>query len=263
MAIHPTALIEDGARIGQDVKIGPYCVIGRDVVLGDQAELKSHVVLAGNTTIGVRAKIFPFASIGHQPQDLKYHGEPVSLTIGDDCMIREGVTLNPGTEGGGSKTIIGNHCTFLANSHIGHDCIVGNNVVLSNNVMVAGHVSIGDFVILGGGCAIVQFTRIGSHAFVGGMCGLAGDLIPYGIAATGHAGSRAVLSGLNVVGLQRHGFSKDEVRTLRDAYHKIFEGEGTLKDRVQDVTLEYKGQALVQEIVQFIQDAGKRSICMP
>lgn len=161
MAIHPTAIVEDGAKLGSDVKIGPYCVVGPEVVLGDDCELVSHVVVAGTTAIGARTKIFPFASIGHQPQDLKFRGERSTLAIGSDCLIREGVTINPGTEGGGNETVIGNHCAFLANSHIGHDCHVGNNVVFSNNVMLAGHVTVGDFVIIGGGGGVIQFSRVG------------------------------------------------------------------------------------------------------
>ena len=157
MSTHPTAVIEAGAKLGAGVKIGPYCVVGPDVTLGDGVELLSHVVVAGRTTVGARTRIFPFASIGHQPQDLKYHGEPSTLTVGSDCMIREGVTLNPGTEGGGMSTTIGNGCAFLANSHVGHDCHVGNSVIFSNNVMLAGHCTVGDFAIIGGGAAVIQY----------------------------------------------------------------------------------------------------------
>ncbi|MEQ1653348.1 MAG: acyl-ACP--UDP-N-acetylglucosamine O-acyltransferase, partial [Hyphomicrobium sp.] len=190
-AIHPTAIVEDGAKIGAGAKIGPYCMVGSEVTLGDGVELVSHAVIAGTTSIGARTRIFPFASIGHQPQDLKYKGEPCSLTVGADCIIREGVTMNPGTAGGGSVTTIGDHCAFLANSHVGHDCIVGSHVIFSNNVMLAGHCTVGDYVIIGGGAAVIQFARVGAHAFVGGMSGLENDLIPYGMAL----GNRAYLSG--------------------------------------------------------------------
>lgn len=149
--IHPSAIVEDGARIADGVTIGPFSVVGANVTLGEGVELQSHVVVTGRTTIGARTRIFPFASIGHQPQDLKYKGEASTLEVGTDCLIREGVTMNPGTEGGGLKTVVGNSCAFLANSHVGHDCTVGNNVILSNNVMLAGHVEVGDFVIIGGG----------------------------------------------------------------------------------------------------------------
>lgn len=257
--IHPTAIIEDGARLGEGVSIGPYCSVGPEVVLGDGCVLKSHVVVAGRTSIGARTTIFPFASIGHQPQDLKYHGEPSTLTIGEDCLIREGVTMNPGTEAGGMITSVGNRCAFLANSHIGHDCRVGDNVILSNNVMVAGHVTIGDFVIIGGGAAIIQFARIGSHAFVGGLSGLENDLIPYGMAL----GNRAYLAGLNIVGLRRRGFARDDIHALRRAYRLLFADEGTLKERVEDVATEFAAHPLVLEILDFIRTGGERAVCTP
>jgi UDP-N-acetylglucosamine acyltransferase len=222
-------------------------------------ELLSHVVVAGRTTIGARTRLFPFASVGHQPQDLKYKGEPSHLTIGSDCLIREGVTINPGTEGGGMHTVVGDRCAFLANSHVGHDCHVGDNVVLSNNVMLAGHVTVGDFVILGGGAAVIQFTRIGAHAFLGGMSGLENDLIPYGMAL----GNRAHLSGLNIVGLQRRGFARDDIHSLRRAYRALFADEGTLKERLEDVEEEFAGHPIVKEIVAFIRAGGKRALCMP
>ena len=180
--IHPTAIVEDGARIAAGVRIGPFCHVTREVTLGEGVELVSHVVVAGRTSIGARTRIFPFASIGHQPQDLKYHGEPSTLTVGSDCLIREGVTMNPGTEGGGMETIVGDRCTFLANSHVGHDCRIGSGVICSNNVMLAGHLTVGDFAGIGGGAAVIQFTRVGAHSYLGGMSGLENDLIPYGMA---------------------------------------------------------------------------------
>lgn len=259
MTAHPTAVIEAGAKLGQGVKIGPYCVVGAEVTLADDVELVSHVVVAGRTTIGARTRIFPFASIGHQPQDLKYKGEPSTLTIGSDCLIREGVTINPGTEGGGMTTTVGDRCAFLANSHVGHDCHVGNNVVFSNNVMLAGHCTVGDFVILGGGAAVIQFARIGAHAFLGGMSGLENDLIPYGMAL----GNRAHLSGLNIVGLQRRGFSRSDIHDLRRAYRLLFADEGTLIERMDDVAEEFSSHPIVQEILEFIRAGGKRSLCTP
>lgn len=257
--IHPTAVIEPGSRLGANVRIGPYCVVGGNAVLGDGVELVSHVVVAGHTTIGARTRIFPFASIGHQPQDLKFKGELTTLAIGADCIIREGVTMNPGTEGGGSKTVIGDRCAFLANSHVGHDCVVGNNVIFSNNVMLAGHCTVGDFAILGGGAAVIQFARVGPHSFVGGMSGLENDLIPYGMAL----GNRAYLSGLNIVGLQRRGFSRSDIHDLRRAYRLLFAAEGTLMERVEDVSAEFKDHPIVVEIVEFIRTGGKRSVCTP
>ncbi len=259
MAIHPTAIIEPGARLGRNVKVGPYCVVGPEVSLGDGCELISHVVVAGTTAIGERTRVFPFASIGPQPQDLKFKGEPSTLSIGSDCLIREGVTMNPGTEGGGSETVIGNKCTFLANSHVGHDCHVGDSVILSNNVMLAGHVTVGDFVIFGGGAAVIQFSRVGAHAFIGGMSGLEHDLIPYGMAI----GNRAHLSGLNIIGLQRRGFSREDIHSLRRAYRLLFADEGTMMERVEDVAAEFASHPVVQEILTFIREGGKRSLCTP
>lgn len=258
-AIHPTAIVEDGAKLGDGVRIGPFSMVGADVELGDGVELVSHVVVAGRTRIGGGTRIFPFASIGHQPQDLKYHGEPSTLVVGQDCLIREGVTMNPGTEGGGMETVVGDRCAFLANSHVGHDCRVGNNVILSNNVMLAGHVTVGDFVIIGGGAAVIQFARVGPHAFVGGMSGLENDLIPYGMAL----GNRAYLSGLNIVGLQRRGFSRADIHDLRRAYRLLFAAEGTLQERMGDVAEGFKDHPIVTEILAFIQEGGKRSLCTP
>ena len=257
--IHPSAIIESGARLGEGVKVGPYCMVGRDVELGLGCDLVSHVVVAGRTKIGANTRIFPFASIGHQPQDLKYQDEPSTLSIGSGCLIREGVTMNPGTQGGGMSTTVGDRCTFLANSHVGHDCEVGNNVIFSNNVMLAGHCSVGDFAIVGGGAAVIQFARIGSHSFLGGMSGLENDLIPYGMAL----GNRAHLSGLNIVGLQRRGFSREDIHSLRRAYRLLFAAEGTLKERVEDVASEFTDHTIVQEILAFIRAGGKRSLCTP
>ena len=258
-SIHPTAIVEPGAVLGEGVKIGPYSMVGANVSLGDGVELISHVVVAGRTTIGPRTRIFPFASIGHQPQDLKYQGEETTLSVGAECLIREGVTMNPGTAGGGFKTVVGDRCAFLANSHVGHDCIVGNNVIFSNNVMLAGHCNVGDFAIIGGGAAVIQFARVGAHSFVGGMSGLENDLIPYGMAL----GNRAYLSGLNIVGLQRRGFSRNDIHNLRRAYRLLFAAEGTLMERVEDVAADFKEHPIVAEIVAFIRAGGKRSLCTP
>lgn len=257
--IHASAVVEDGARLGDGVRVGPFCHVGPDVELGEGVELVSHVAVHGRTTVGARTRIFPFASIGHQPQDLKYKGEPSTLVIGADCLIREGVTMNPGTEGGRMTTTVGDKCTFLANSHIGHDCKVGSSVILSNNVMLAGHVTIGDFVICGGGAAVIQFARVGSHAFVGGLSGLENDLIPYGLAM----GNRAQLAGLNLVGLRRRGFSREAIHDLRRAYRLLFAAEGTLKERVEDVAAEFSEHPQVHEILDFIRDGGDRAICTP
>ena len=257
--IHPSAVIEKGAKLGKGVRIGPYCMVGSHVTLGDGCDLVSHVVVAGRTRIGARTKIYPFASIGHPPQDLKYKGEPSTLTIGADCMIREGVTMNPGTEGGGMKTVVGDKCTFLANAHVGHDSTVGSNVIFSNGAAIAGHCTIGEFAILGGASCVIQFARVGAHVFIGGMSGIEHDVIPYGVAI----GNRAHLSGLNIIGLQRRGFARTDIHSLRRAYRLLFADEGTMLERVHDVALEYKSQPIVQEIVAFIREGGKRSLCTP
>jgi len=258
-AIHKSAIIDKSAEIGDGCSIGAYSVIGPGVKLGAKVRIHTHVVVTGRTTIGAATEIFPFASIGHQPQDLKYKGEASTLTIGAKCIIREGVTMNPGTEGGGMTTAIGDRCAFLANSHVGHDCHVGNDVIFSNNVMLAGHANIGDFVIIGGGAGVIQFARVGAHSFVGAMSGLENDLIPYGMAI----GNRAHLSGLNIVGLQRRGFARADIHSLRRAYRLLFADEGTLMERVEDVSTEFKDHPAVTEIVTFIRAGGKRSLCTP
>ena len=257
--IHPSAIIEDGARIGADTHVGPFCLVGRDVELGEGCELKSHVVVAGHTSIGERTKVFPFAALGLPPQDLKYAGEPSTLTIGSDCIIREGVTMNPGTPQGTMKTIVGERCFFLANSHVAHDCRVGNNVVLTNNVMLAGHCKIGDYAIIGGGAGIHQFVRVGPHAFVGGLSGVENDVIPYGMVL----GNRAHLAGLNIIGLRRRGFTREQIHDIRRAYRLLFADEGTLSERVEDVAGEFDQHPFVHEILDFIRGESDRSICTP
>lgn len=257
--IHPSSIIEDGAQIGADVKIGPFCTIGRNVKLGDGAVLKSHVVIDGHTTIGAGAKIYPFASLGTEPQDLKFAGEHVELVIGKNCLIREGVTLNPGTGGGGGFTRIGDDCVFLTNSHVAHDCQVGNHVIFSNNVMLAGHCTVGDYVIIGGGAGIHQFVRIGSHAFLGGLSGVENDVIPYGMAL----GNRAHLAGLNIVGMKRRGLEREHIHALRRAYRLLFADEGTLKERMEDMAAEFGDHPVVNEILDFVRAGGDRSICTP
>ena len=257
--IHALSVVDPKAKLGIGVKIGPFCTVGPDVELGDHSELISHVALSGRTTIGARAKIFPFASIGHIPQDLKYHGEESVLEVGHDCMIREGVTMNPGTEGGGLATRVGNHSVFLANSHVAHDATVGNHVIFSNNVMLAGHCVVGDYAILGGGAAVHQFCRIGAHAFIGGMSAVENDVIPYGIAI----GNRAHLAGLNIVGLKRRGFDREAIHDIRRAYRLLFAEEGTLQERIEDVANDFASDHLVVEILDFLRAAGSRSVCTP
>ncbi|MGB0747769.1 MAG: acyl-ACP--UDP-N-acetylglucosamine O-acyltransferase [Magnetospiraceae bacterium] len=259
MAIHPTAIVEDGAVIGDDVDIGPYCVVGPEVSLGDGVVLKSHVAVAGRTTIGSGTSIYPFASIGHQPQDLKYSGEPSELKIGANNVIREGVTMNPGTEGGGMLTSVGDGCLFMVGSHVAHDCRVGNHAILANNATLAGHVTVGDFAILGGLTAVHQFVRIGAQAMIGGMTGVENDIIPYAAAM----GNRAYLSGLNIIGLKRRGFSREVIHSLRNAYRDLFSGEGTFSDRVAAVEAQYGDMEPVADIIAFIHADSSRAICQP
>ena len=257
--IHPTAIVEDGASIGVDVKIGPYCFIGSNVVLGDRINLESHVVISGLTQIGEGTHIFPFASIGHNPQDLKYKGEPSRLEIGCNNVIREHVTMNPGTQGGGLLTKVGDDCLFMVASHIAHDCTVGDNVILVNNATLGGHVKIGDFAIIGGLAAVHQFVRIGRHSMIGGCSGVENDVIPYGSIV----GNRGYLSGLNLVGLKRRGFSRDIIHDLRRAYRLLFSQEGTQAERMADVSELFSNIEPVMEILDFMGVESSRAICQP
>jgi len=257
--IHPTAVIAAGARIGARVTIGPYCVIGPHVVLGDDVTLKSHVVVDGHTSIGEGSTVFPFASLGTPPQDLKFKGEPSRLEIGKRNSIREHATMNPGTLGGGMLTRTGDDCLLMIGIHVAHDCHLGNHVIMANNATLGGHVHIGDWAFIGGLAAIHQFVRIGAHAIVGGMSGVENDIIPYGSAF----GDRARLRGLNLVGLQRRNFSRDDIHTLRTAYRLMFAQEGTLAERLADVEELYRDNAVVMEIVEFIRGESSRSILQP
>lgn len=257
--IHPTAIVEDGARIGADVHIGAYCVVGSSVELGDGVELVSHVVVAGHTRIGPGTRVWPFASLGHRPQDLKFAGETSSLEIGANNMIREHVTMNPGTTGGGLVTRVGDGGLFMVGAHVGHDCRIGSNVIMANNATLAGHVEIGDNAILGGLSAVHQFVRVGPHAMVGGMTGVEKDVIPYGSVI----GNRAELGGLNIVGLRRRGFDRAAIHALREAYRAVFRGEGSLGERAAAAAARWPDVAPVQEMTAFILADTARSFCTP
>nr|RAW03733.1 acyl-[acyl-carrier-protein]--UDP-N-acetylglucosamine O-acyltransferase [Aerococcus urinae] len=257
--VHATAIVDPKAELAGDVKIGPYSVVGPDVKLGEGVVLHSHVVIVGRTTVGARTQIYPFASIGQPPQDLKYHGEPSTLEIGTDNLIREYVTMNAGTEGGGMVTRVGSHGTFLASCHVGHDCMIGDHVILSNTTLLAGHCRVEDFVIFGGGSAVHQFVRVGRHAFIGGASAVESDVIPFGLVV----GNRASLMGLNLVGLKRRGFTREQINAMRDAYGQIFAAEGALRDRVAAVAERFAGNPDVMEIVNFIQAASDRPLCTP
>ncbi len=257
--IHPTAVIEPGARLAESARVGPYCVVGSEVELQDGVELVSHVVVAGRTVVGADTRIFPFASIGHRPQDLKYQGEKSRLEIGRRNIVREHVTMNPGTSGGGMLTRVGDGCLFMVGAHVAHDCRLGDDVIMANNATLAGHVAIGDYAILGGLSAVHQFVRIGKHAMIGGVTGVERDVIPYGQVV----GDRARLVGLNIVGLQRRGFSREQVQALRTAYQMLFGEAGTLAERVDEVSRQFIDIEPVRDIVEFIRADSQRGLCRP
>lgn len=257
--VHPTAIVDSAAKLGEGVEIGPYCVVGPEVELGEGVRLLSHVVVEGRTRLGARVRVYPFASVGHAPQDLKYKGEKSRLEIGADSVIREHATLNPGTEGGGMLTRIGERCLLMVGCHVAHDCRIGNSVIMANNATLGGHVVIEDFAFLGGMCAVHQFVRIGRHAMVGGMSGVENDVIPYGSVM----GDRARLGGLNLVGLKRRGFSREDIHALRTAYRLLFAQEGTMAERIDDVARLFSNNRPVQEIIDFIKAESQRSIIQP
>ena len=256
--IHKTALVDPKAKLHSNVKVGPYSVIGANVEIEENTEVQSHVSIVGNTKIGKNNKIYPFASIGNDPQDLKFKGEETKLEIGNQNKIREYVTINPGTNGGGGITKVGNSCLFMVSAHIAHDCNVGNNVILANNVPLGGHAHIEDNVIIGGNSAVQQFTRVGRSAMIGGMCGVVRDIIPYGIAH----GNRSILQGLNLIGLRRKNIPNQDIKILSDAYKEIFKNE-KLTENLNSLSEELKKHELVSEVVGFIEKDKKRPICTP
>jgi len=256
--IHSSSVVSKKAKIGKNVKIGPFCIVGEFVELEDNVELISNVYIEGNTKIGNGTKIFPFASLGTAPQDLKYNKEPTSLIIGKDNTIREYVTINPGTEGGGGKTTVGNNCLFMISSHVAHDCKVGNNVIIANNVPLGGHVTIEDSVVIGGNSAVQQFTRIGRLAMIGGMTGVLKDVIPFGLSV----GNRNHLQGLNLIGLRRKNYENKKIMDLDKAYKKIFSSKN-LHENLGKIDSEFKGNELVKEVINFIAKDKRRPICTP
>ena len=256
--IHNSSVVDKNAKIGNNVKVGPFCYIGPNVELLQDVELISNVHIEGNTKIGKGTKIFPFASIGTMPQDLKFKGESNSVLIGENNIIREYVTVNPGTEGGGGKTIIGNNCLFMISSHIAHDCKVGNNVIIANNVPLGGHVTLEDSVVIGGNSAVQQFTRIGRLAMIGGMTGVLKDVIPFGLSF----GNRNYLQGINLIGLRRKKYENKKILELDIAYKKIFSSE-KLHENLSEINGEFKENELVKEVINFIAKDKKRPICTP
>ena len=256
--IHNTAIIDTQAKIHKNVKVGPFSVIGANVEIEENTEIQSHVSILGNTKIGKNNKIYPFASIGNDPQDLKFQGEETKLEIGNDNKIREYVTINPGTNGGGGITKVGNNCLFMVSAHIAHDCYVGDNVILANSVPLGGHAYIEDNVIIGGNSAVQQFTRVGKFAMIGGMCGVVRDIIPYGIAH----GNRSKLQGLNLIGLRRKNIPNQDIMILSEAYKEIFKNEN-LTENLNNLKVELKEHDLVREVLNFIEKDKKRPICTP
>ncbi|MDC0585455.1 acyl-ACP--UDP-N-acetylglucosamine O-acyltransferase [Candidatus Pelagibacter sp.] len=256
--IHKTAIINTKAKISSNVEIGPYSVIGPNVEINENTVIHSHVNISGNTKIGKENKIYPFASIGNDPQDLKYSGEETKLIIGNKNTIREYVTINPGTIGGGKETRIGNNCLFMISSHVAHDCLVGNNVIIANNVPLGGHAIIEDNVVIGGNSAVQQFTRIGEMAMIGGMTGVLHDVIPYGLST----GNRNSLQGLNLIGLRRAKFENKDILSLSEAYKQIFSTKN-LTENINNLNSSQKDNSLVKNVIEFITKDKKRSICTP
>ena len=257
--IHATAVVEQGARIHDTAYIGPYCIVSGQAALGENVRLESHVVIAGDTELGQSTQVYPFASLGHAPQDLKFKGETSQLRIGSRNVIREHVTMNPGTAGGGLVTRVGDDCLFMVGAHVAHDCQLGNHVILANNATLGGHVHVGDHAIIGGLAAIHQFVRIGEHAMIGGMSGIESDVIPYGNAF----GERAALQGLNLIGLKRRGFDRETIAALRKAFQELFDGQGTLASRVDALAEDYAHYPAIIRIAEFIREGADRALCRP
>ncbi|TAE80134.1 MAG: acyl-ACP--UDP-N-acetylglucosamine O-acyltransferase [Alphaproteobacteria bacterium] len=260
-SIHPTAIIHPKAQLGTNVSIGAYSIVGEHVTLHDGVTLMAHVFVDGHTTIGAQTIVYPFTSLGTAPQDLKYRGEPATLIIGEHNTIREHVTMNIGTEGGGGITRVGNHGLYMVGVHVAHDCAIGNHVIMANNATLAGHVSVGDYAVIGGLAAVHQFVRIGHYAMIGGMSGVEHDVIPFGSVM----GERAHLSGLNLVGLKRGGFTRETIHEMRALYRALFHGEaeGSLQQRAEHMTQSSQHDAVLRDVLDFIRMGSKRSLCVP
>lgn len=260
--VHPTAIVDEKAQMGRNVKIGPYCTIGSNTVLHDNVELISHVCVDGIIEIGEGTKIFPFSSIGLIPQDKKFNGEKSRTVIGKNNVIREHVTIQPGTSGDIMETVIGDNNLLMVGTHVAHDCVLGNNIVMANNATLAGHVTVEDFAIIGGLSAVHQFSRIGAHSIIGGMSAVVGDVIPYGLVK----GDRAYLEGLNIVGLKRRKFEKNEITNLMNFFKSIFESnddDKTLEERIKVAANDFSDSEAVQKVIKFLQNDSSRSLCLP
>ena len=256
--VHPSSVVEPGAVVGAGCEIGPFCLIGAEVVLHDRVVVKSHAVVTGRTEIGSETVIFPFATVGEVPQDLKYRGEQTQLVVGKRCRIREGATLNLGTEGGGGVTRVGDDVLIMTGAHVGHDAQIGDRVILVNNVAIAGHCVLGDDVIVGGLSGVHQFVRIGQGAIIGAVTMVTNDVIPYGLVQA----PRGELDGLNLVGLKRRGVDRGEITALRAAYQMLAQGEGTFLDRARKLG-EETDSVHVREVTDFILSASDRSFLTP
>ncbi|MBX8824966.1 acyl-ACP--UDP-N-acetylglucosamine O-acyltransferase [Ochrobactrum sp. SFR4] len=254
-SIHPTACVEPGAKLGQGVSVGAFCHIEVGAEIGDNSELMSHVVVTGFTTLGENAKVFPHAILGCEPQNGKHKGGHTKLLVGKNAMIREGVTMHRGSDTSRGYTNVGDNSTFLAYAHVAHDCDVGNHVTFANNVMIGGHCEIGDHAILGGGAAVHQFVRVGHHAFVGGMAAVVQDVIPFGMAI----GVHAHLGGLNIIGMKRSGLERKEIHAVRRATRMLFDRTKPVKERVEDVRIEFADSPAVGDLIAFITADAKRS----
>lgn len=259
--IHPTALVSEKAKLGDNVEIGAFSVIGDEVKIGDDTIVKSHVVIEGDVAIGKKNIIFPFAVIGQIPQDLKFRGEKSKIVIGDNNRIREHVTIHPGTQDGAMVTSVGNNCLLMVGSHVAHDCVVGDNVIMANNATLAGHVQVGDNVVIGGLSAVHQFVRIGKNAMIGGMSGVESDVIPYGMIM----GERAFLAGLNIVGMKRNNIAREDIHALRNFFKKVFSREKTTQSgnfisRVDELSKDFQSQT-VSDVVSFVKSESSRSFC--
>jgi len=258
--IHPTALISEGAQLAQGVCVGAYSVIGPKVILKDNVKVHSHVVIDGHTTIGACTEVFPFATLGLAPQSNHYKGEETTLEIGENCLIREHVTIHRGTPMGGMKTTVGNNSNIMVGSHVGHDCHVGNFVTMANNATLGGHVIVGDYVNIGGLAAIHQFVRIGAYAMISGTAGVNEDVIPFGTVLA----IRGKLGGLNLVGMKRYGFAREDIHALRNAYKLLAKDQaGTLEERLMKIKAFYGTSKPIVDLLAFIEQDPKKPLCLP
>ncbi len=258
--VHPTAVISPGAVLHESVRIGPYCIIGSDVVLGEGTRCHAHVNIDGRTTIGRHCEIFPFASIGTVPQDLKFNGEPTTLVIGDHNTIREHVTMNIGTSQDNGTTVVGSHCLFMMGSHVAHDCIVGDHVIMANNATLAGHVTVGEHAILGGLSAVHQFVRVGRYAMIGGGTAVPSDIAPFSVAKS----DRAKLAGLNLVGLRRAGFKNSDIQQVKKAYQDLLLNKTEqVIEITKRLTAAYPHNIMIKELCEFVLAKSKRGFVKP